>query len=168
MTNAVICLGDRKRAREIALDSLNGYLVTMVNMYHDTMPQSPDAIVWPNPPFVLREIAGGDPEDFLDSLIRGGYMLCGTPDEVAEQVTKYQTVGCDQLVFGLPSALHHDEVLEMLECFGQKVIPEFDHDRTHSTTRARANATPKYEKFNRPVPDISVPRIPANALLPLA
>ncbi len=167
MTNAVICLGDRKRARDLALDGLGSYLVTMVNLYHDTMPQSPDAIVWPKPTISIREIAGGDPEAFLDSLIAGGYLLCGTPDEVTEQVKKYQTVGCDQLVFGLPSSMEHDEVLEMLEVFGQKVIPEFDTDPVHSTTRYRQNAVPKYNKFNFPVPDVQVQRIPANALLPL-
>ncbi len=167
MTNAVICLNDRKRARELAIDGLGSYLVTMVNMYHDTMPQSMDAIVWPNPPFTIRDIAGNDPEAMLDTLIAGGYMLCGTPDEVAEQVTKYQTVGCDQLVFGLPASFEHDEVFEMLECFGKVVIPEFDKDPVHSTTRYRETAQPKYSKFNGPVPDITVPRIPANALLPL-
>ena len=167
MTNAVICLNDRKRARELALDGLASYLVTMVNMYHDTMPQSMDAIVWPSPGIVVREIAGNDPEAFLDSLIEGGYMLCGTPDEVSEQITKYQSVGCDQLVFGLPSAMEHDEVLEMLEVFGTKVIPEFDKDPVHSTTRYRETAQTKYNKFNFPVPDIKIPRIPANALLPL-
>src|SRR3954454_10012262 len=167
MTNAVICLGDRARARQLALESLSGYLVAMVNMYHDTMPQSLDAIVWPNPPLVLREIAQGDPEAFLDSLIAGGYMLCGTPDEVCEQVDNYRTVGCDQLVFGVPGAMEHEEVFEMLEVFGDKVIPSFDTDPVHSTTRARANAIPKYPMFNGPVPDIEVQRIPRNALLPL-
>ncbi len=43
MTNAVICLKDRARAREIAMTAGRGYLVTMVNLYHDTMPKSPDA-----------------------------------------------------------------------------------------------------------------------------
>jgi alkanesulfonate monooxygenase SsuD/methylene tetrahydromethanopterin reductase-like flavin-dependent oxidoreductase (luciferase family) len=168
MTNAVVCLGDRKRARELALDSLSTYLVTMVNMYHDTMPQSPDAIVWPNAPFKLREIAGSDPEAFLDSLIKGGYLLCGTPDEVCEQVVAYQSVGCDQLVFGLPGSMEHEEVFEMLEAFGQKVIPEFDKDPMHSTTRARQTAKPKYAKINGPLPEFTVPeRIPTNAILPL-
>ena len=168
MTNAVICLGDRKRARALAIDGLGSYLVTMVNLYHDTMPQSPDAIVWPKAPISIRDVAGNDPEGFLDSLIAGGYLLCGTPDEVTEQVKKYQTVGCDQLVFGLPSSMEHEEVLEMLEVFGQHVIPEFDTDPVHSTTRYRQNAVPKYNKFNFPVPDVHVDRIPANALLPLA
>ena len=72
MTNSVICLKDRKRAREIAKAKGRGYLVTMVNLYHDTMPKSPDAIVWPN----ARE---SEPltDEILDFAIEGGYMLCG-------------------------------------------------------------------------------------------
>ena len=97
MTNAVICLNDRKRAREIAMTAGRGYLVTMVNLYHDTMPKSPDAITWPNAPVQVEWT-----EELLDHLIEGGYMLCGTPDEVCEQVVRYQDVGCDQVVFGLP------------------------------------------------------------------
>ena len=39
MTNAVICLSDRDRARKIALGQGRGYQYTMVAMYHDTMPK---------------------------------------------------------------------------------------------------------------------------------
>ena len=166
MTNAVVCLGDRKRAREIALNSNAGYLVTMVNLYHDTMPKSPDAITWPSPPIKLADLAGDDPDGFLDTLIKGGYMLVGEPDEVCEQLVAYQSVGCDQLVFGIPSGLYHEEVLEMIEVFGQKVIPEFDKDRTHSTDRYRAGAVSKYPEFGHPVPDISVSVLPRAARTP--
>jgi alkanesulfonate monooxygenase SsuD/methylene tetrahydromethanopterin reductase-like flavin-dependent oxidoreductase (luciferase family) len=163
MTNAVICLNDRKRAREIALSAGRGYLVSMVNLYHDTMPKSPDARTWPTPPIGLPQ-----DEDLLDQLIAGGYMLCGTPDEVAEQVVRYQQVGCDQVVFGLPGeGMEHDEILEMLELFGEKVIPEFDKDPVHSTTRYRQQAKPRFAEFNHPVPDINIEILPTTALLPL-
>jgi hypothetical protein len=101
-------------------------------------------------------------------LIEGGYMLCGNPEEVCEQVENYQSVGCDQLVFGLPIAgLSHEEHFELLEVFGQEVIPEFDKDPVHSTDRMRATAQPKFPMFNNPPPDIKIERIPSNALLPL-
>lgn len=162
MTNAVICLSDRRRARQIALSPGRGYLVTMVNLYHDTMPKSPDAIVWPNAPIRIRD------EEMLDHLIAGGYLLCGTPDEVCEQVARYQEVGCDQVVFGLPGeGFEHEEVLEMLELFGDKVIPEFDPDPVHSTTRYRATARRKYPEFSHPVPDVKPEVIPTSALKPL-
>ena len=89
-------------------------------------------------------VAGGDPDALLDELIAGGYMMVGNPEEVSEQLEAYKTVGCDQLVFGLPQDLHHDEILELLELFGDKVIPEHDPDRVHSTDRYRATAKPKY------------------------
>ncbi len=138
----------------------------MVNLYHDTMPKSPDAITWPNPPVSLRELAGDDPDGFLDMLIEGGYLACGEPDEVTEQIAAYQTVGCDQLVFGIPNALYHEEVLEMIELFGQKVIPEFDKDPIHSTTRYREGAVSKYPEFGHPVPDVNVSVLPRAARTP--
>jgi alkanesulfonate monooxygenase SsuD/methylene tetrahydromethanopterin reductase-like flavin-dependent oxidoreductase (luciferase family) len=166
MTNGVLCLEDRARARTLALERVSGYLVTMVNLYHDTMPKSPDAITWPDPPTVLREVVGtNDPDDVLDQLIEGGYMMVGTPEEVSEQLESYKSVGCDQLVFGLPQDLHRDEILELLELFGDQVIPEHDLDRVHSTDRYRATAAPKYETFNRPLPDTNWPTVlPVTAL----
>ena len=163
MTNAVICLKDRKRAREIAMTKGRGYLVTMVNLYHDTMPKSPDAIVWPDRP---RDVEWT--EEHLDKLIAEGHMLCGTPEEVCEQVVRYQDVGCDQVAFGLPGeGIHHEEILEMIELFGTQVIPEFDTDPVHSTTRYRENAVRRFPEFGHPVPDINVEIIPPSALLPL-
>jgi alkanesulfonate monooxygenase SsuD/methylene tetrahydromethanopterin reductase-like flavin-dependent oxidoreductase (luciferase family) len=148
MTNAVICLKDRERAREIA-KKRTGYRVTMVNLYHDTMPKSPDAIVWPHPP---RKVEWTD--EMLDFAIAGGYMLCGNPEEVCEQLEAYQSVGCDQVVFGVPDEGYaHDEVLEMIEVFGDEVIPEFDRDPVHSTTRYRQQAVRRYPEYSHPVPD---------------
>ena len=149
MTNAVICLEDRDRARAIAKTAGRGYRVTMVNLYHDTMPQSPDAVVWPNPP-----IRPDMTDELLDELIGMGYMLCGNPEEVAEQLVAYQEVGCDQLVFGTPDeGSTHEEVLEMIEVFGKQVIPEFDSDPVHSTTRYREKAVRQYPEFGHPVPE---------------
>ena len=166
ITNSVLCFEDRERAREAALRKGRGYLVSMVNLYHDTMPKSQDAITWPDPPISIRDMAGDDPEAMLDGLIEAGYMLCGNPDEVAEQITRWGDVGMDQLVFGLPiEGLHHDEVLEVLELFGDKVIPEFDSDRRHSTDYYREQARPKYGPFSQPLPDVAWPKVlPVSAL----
>ena len=170
MTNAVVCLKDRDRAREIAMSAGRGYLVTMVNMYHDSMPKSQDAITWPSAPLSLKDLSGGDDDALLDAIIDGGNMLCGTPDEVAEQIARWGEVGMDQLVFGMPvEGMHQEEVLQCLELFGDKVIPQFDPDRTHSTDRYRATAKPKYPKFNHPLPtDVEWPTvIPESALVQL-
>jgi len=162
ITNSVICMADRDRAREIALRHYRGYLYSLVCLYHDTMPKPDYAPTWPS------SISGVGDYDTLDTLIEEGWLLCGNPEEVAGQLARYQDVGCDQVVFGLPSdSMEHDEVLEMLEVFGTKVIPEFDKDEVHSTTRYRATAKRKYPEFAFDVPDIEVPGLPTNALIQL-
>lgn len=162
MTNAVICLKDRDRARQIAMSSGRGYLQTMVQLYHDTMPKSDLVPTWPERPRGIKN------EEQLDHLIEAGWLLCGNPEEVAEQIGRYTDVGCDQLVFGLPGeGLQHEEVLECLEVFGQEIIPEYDTDPEHSTTKFRRNAVPKYSPVNHPIPDLDIEVIPENALLPL-
>jgi alkanesulfonate monooxygenase SsuD/methylene tetrahydromethanopterin reductase-like flavin-dependent oxidoreductase (luciferase family) len=164
MTNAVICLNDRERAREIAKSAGRGYLYSMVCLYHDTMPKKDGAPTWPQAPVDVSDDAT------LDWLIEQGYLLCGTPDEVAEQIARYQDVGCDQLVFGLPNeGFEHEEILECIELFGSKVIPEYDTDPVHSTTRYRETAQRKYPNFEFPLPDVvsQVEIIPESALLPL-
>jgi len=164
MTNAVVCLGDRKRAREVAKRIGRGYLYSLVCLYHDTMPKPDYAPTWPEAP-----LAPPVDDATLDTLIEGGWILCGTPDEVCEQVEKYQTVGCDQVVFGCPNdSLEIDEVHEMLELFGTKVIPEYDKDPVHSTTRYRQTAVRKYPDFEQPVAPISVTVLPTNAKIQLA
>lgn len=161
MTNAVICLEDRKRAREIALSAGRGYQYSLVALYHDTMPKKEGAPVWPEPPHRIPD------EDVLDQVIAAGSLLCGTPEEVCEQLAAYQDVGCDQVVFSMaPEGVEYDEVLEMLELFGTKVIPEYDKDPVHSTTRYREQAQPKYQRYNQPIPDLTVEAIPTNSVLP--
>ncbi len=173
ITNSVICSETREQAREIALREGRGYLVSMVNLYHDTMPKSQDAITWPSKPMTLHDIvqSGVDGDELLDGIIGAGHMLCGTPDEVCEQIANWGDVGMDQLAFGLPiEGMYHEEILATLELFGDKVIPEFDKDRKHSTDYYREQAVPKYGPFSKPLPtDIEWPQLlPTGALKPLA
>ena len=81
----------------------SGYLVTMVNLYHDTMPKSPDAITWPNPPIAQGRSAAATrgaarPAD-RGRLHAGRHARRG----LASSSRRYKTVGCDQVVFGLPA-----------------------------------------------------------------
>jgi hypothetical protein len=58
----------------------------------------------------------------------------------------------------------HAEVMEMIELFGTKVIPLFDSDPVHSTTRYREAAVRKYADFAHPVPDLAVEVLPTTAM----
>jgi alkanesulfonate monooxygenase SsuD/methylene tetrahydromethanopterin reductase-like flavin-dependent oxidoreductase (luciferase family) len=136
LTNAVLCFDDGERAREIATRPNRGYLYSLVCLYHDTFPKPDYAPVWPEPPIRLDR-------DMVERAIDGGALLCGTPDEVTEQLKAYEQTGVDQVVFGVPNDLTHDEAMECIEVFGKKVIPNFDKDPEHSTTRYRREAAAK-------------------------
>ena len=72
-------------------------------------------------------------------------------EHVCEQIAAWGDVGMDQLAFGLPiEGMHHEEILATLELFGDKVIPEFDKDRKHSTDYYREQAVPKFGRFSNP------------------
>jgi alkanesulfonate monooxygenase SsuD/methylene tetrahydromethanopterin reductase-like flavin-dependent oxidoreductase (luciferase family) len=130
LTNAVLCFEDGNRARELATAPDRGYLYSLVCLYHDTFPKPDWAPVWPEPPHVMDR-------DQVEGAIQAGALLCGTPDEVCEQLKAYEQTGVDQVTFGFPSQLSQDEALECIELFGTKVIPEFDRDPVHSTTHYR-------------------------------
>ncbi|MGP0029063.1 MAG: LLM class flavin-dependent oxidoreductase [Acidimicrobiales bacterium] len=141
ITSAVRCTEDRQRARDQVTRFGNSYIGTLVALYHDSFPASPlMGSRWPHPPGQL------DPSE-IDPAIEGGFLLCGNPEEICEQLQPYVDAGIDQLCFGIPSGLSHEETLEMLEVFGQGVIPEFDRDPVISTDRFRLNAKPKHEAF---------------------
>ena len=92
------------------------------------------------------------------------------PTRCREQIASWGDVGMDQLVFGLPiEGMHHEEVLACLELFGDKVIPEFDKDRTHSTDYYRADRASRSSARSRSrCPRTSSGRriIPVSALAP--
>ncbi len=143
LTNAVLCFEDRDKARRLALDARRGYLVTLVQLYHDTFPHREGTPTWPEPARAL-------PADMLDTVVDSGLLLCGNPDEVIEQLKIYEQTGVDQVSFGMPGNLAYDDVLELIETFGKYVIPAFDKDPVHSTTHHRNTAKPKFPAFNTP------------------
>ncbi|MEE9286137.1 MAG: LLM class flavin-dependent oxidoreductase [Dehalococcoidia bacterium] len=133
VTVGMVCLEDRQKAREYACSPGGSYLASLVFRYHDSFPR-PDGIPqWP------KLIPDPSLED-LDARIEHGYALCGNPEEVIKQIAPYQEIGCDQLVFGVPGNLPHDVVLESIRVFGEQVIPKFDTEPKHSTTRFREAA----------------------------
>ena len=89
--------------------------------------------MWPQAPIRMDR-------PMVDAAIAAGGLLCGTPEEVGEQLQAYERTGVDQVAFGFPADLSHDEALECIELFGTRVIPEFDKDPVHSTTRYREGA----------------------------
>jgi alkanesulfonate monooxygenase SsuD/methylene tetrahydromethanopterin reductase-like flavin-dependent oxidoreductase (luciferase family) len=62
----------------------------------------------------------------------------GDPDEVARSIQRFADTGADQLSFGMLSSSMPIEVCEeAVDTFGKHVLPQFDKDPIHSTTRQR-------------------------------
>jgi hypothetical protein len=67
-----------------------------------------------------------------------GEWAIGDPDDARRVVQRWVDVGADQLVFGMLSQeTPIDVVVEATELFGREVIPQFDTDPVHRTTRLR-------------------------------
>ena len=133
ITNGLVCLEDGQRAREVACHMGISYLQSLVFYYHDTFPKVEGVPVWPDP----------FPEPTLDEIemrINEGYLLCGDPDEVLEQSRRYESIGCDQLVFGMPIDMSWSDAQETLRLFGDHVVPKLDPDPVHRTSRFREQA----------------------------
>ena len=136
VTTGLVCLEDGDAARKAVTEMGIAYLQSLVYYYHDTIPMPEGGSKWPQ---VM-------PEPTLEQVqwqIDEGYLICGNPDECAEQIGRLQDTHIDQLTFGMPCDLPWDQVLETIELFGDRVIPQFDTDPVHRTTRAREAASAK-------------------------
>jgi len=131
VTTQMLCLEDGEKARHIATDMTTGYHTTNVFRYLDTFPKPPGLPEWP--------IVLPDPTyEQVDQNIKDHLVCIGTPEECAKTVERYQATGADQLTFGMLSSTMPIEVaIEAVETFGQQIIPAFDKDPMHSTTRQR-------------------------------
>ena len=144
MTSMVYCAENGQRAREQAASFGARYVMGLVSLYHDTFPMR-NVPRWPHPPIPMSL-------EQIDRAIESGNMLCGSPEEVCEQLAAKDTSWLDQMVFTACLEIPYDERMEMIELVGQKVIPEFDTDPTISTDRYRAQAQPKYGPYAKEPP----------------
>jgi alkanesulfonate monooxygenase SsuD/methylene tetrahydromethanopterin reductase-like flavin-dependent oxidoreductase (luciferase family) len=131
VTSQMLCLEDGQKAREISTQMTSRYQNSLVFHYLDTFPSPPGIPEWPA---VIPEPTLAE----TDADIKAGNVCIGTPDEVKKAVKRYSDAGADQLVFGMLSTTMPIEIaVEATETFGKHVIPEFDKDPVHSTTRQR-------------------------------
>jgi alkanesulfonate monooxygenase SsuD/methylene tetrahydromethanopterin reductase-like flavin-dependent oxidoreductase (luciferase family) len=131
VTSQMLCLEDGQKARDITCNMTSGYQNSLVFRYLDTFPKPEGLPDWPN------LIPEPTPEG-LEEAIKQHLTMSGTPDEVSAAVKAYEDAGADQVVFGMLSTTMPIEVaIEAVETFGKHVIPEFDKDPVHSTTRQR-------------------------------
>jgi alkanesulfonate monooxygenase SsuD/methylene tetrahydromethanopterin reductase-like flavin-dependent oxidoreductase (luciferase family) len=125
----VLCLEDPNDAREAFVNGMDPRLHALIHRYHDTFPRPADFPAWPYvpPPMTM---------DQAEHAIAHG-LAVGSPEEVIAALKPYEAAGVDQIGFALPVNLPLDVSLEIIRVFGEKVLPHFDKDPIHSTTRHR-------------------------------
>jgi len=134
ITTSFMCLEDRDEARGHMARSGNGRQQTLVFHYLDTFPKPPHIPEWP------EEIPDPTPE-MIEKGFQTGAAIVGTPDDCAQGIQKWVDIGVDQLIMGPSGSTYPHELLERtVTLFGDEVIPRFDTDPEHSTSRARAAA----------------------------
>lgn len=130
----LVCAEDGQEARGIACNMGDMYHVSLVFRYLDTFPHPPGIPPWPRtlPEPTLEE---------LEERIRTGQRIVGDPEECARAVQTYVDIGCDQIIFGILASTQPQWVAKRsVELFGRYVVPRFDTDPMHSTTRYRLAA----------------------------
>ena len=131
VTTNMLCLDDGQRVRDIMATMQGSYHTSLLFKYLDTFPRPAGIPVWPD------LIPEATPKQ-IDAMIASKTSCIGTPDEVEEATQKYVDAGVDQLVFGmLSSTMSREVAVEAIETFGKHVLPKFDTDEMHSTTRQR-------------------------------
>jgi alkanesulfonate monooxygenase SsuD/methylene tetrahydromethanopterin reductase-like flavin-dependent oxidoreductase (luciferase family) len=102
--------------------------------YLDTFPKPAWVPEWPNeiPDPTAEQVRAGR---------EAGASIVGNPEQCAEVLHQWDAIGVDQLILGPSGSTYpHDLMVEAVELFGNRVIPEFDTEPEHSTSRFRAAA----------------------------
>jgi alkanesulfonate monooxygenase SsuD/methylene tetrahydromethanopterin reductase-like flavin-dependent oxidoreductase (luciferase family) len=134
VTTQLLCLEDGQRARNLGADMGMGYHRSLLLRYLDTFPRPAGIPEWPA---LLPDPTPAE----IDASIAAGDSAYGTPEEVEVAIRKYVDAGVDQVVFGLlSSSMERDLANETIETFGKHVLPAFDTDPVHRTTRQREAA----------------------------
>ncbi|MCU1450369.1 MAG: Luciferase-like, subgroup [Acidimicrobiales bacterium] len=129
-----LCMENRDEAFETASRINLHYYQSLVFHWLDNIPKPPGLPEWPQ---MLPE---STPEDIRAGADAG--MLCiGDPDDNARLCQQYADIGCDQLVLSpLTTTMTYETAVKSIELFGREVVPRFDKDPVHRSTRMREAA----------------------------
>ncbi|HUE39439.1 MAG TPA: LLM class flavin-dependent oxidoreductase [Candidatus Binatia bacterium] len=138
VTGSMYCLEDGDEARRIYCQSRPEHYIELLLTWLDSIPRAP--YLPQTGPVKLQPYTA----QMLKERMKIGGQMIGDPDEVSAAIKLYESIGADSLVFApLVVKMDQKNVLRSVETFGKHVIPRFDKDPIHSTTRAREAALAK-------------------------
>lgn len=133
----LVCMENRDEAFRVAAGMGMNYYTSLMHKWLDNIP-TPD---WfPRWPAIL-------PEPTAEQIAQSsaiGMGIVGDPDDCAKAIQRWVDIGIDQLTFSpTTNVLPTEAVVSSMELFGKEVLPRFDKDSEHSTTRYRRLASEK-------------------------
>ena len=132
VTGSMFCLEDGDEARSIYCASSPERYIELLLTWLDSIPRAP--YLPQTGPVKLPPYTA---EGLKERMKIGGQMI-GNPDEITKAIQLYADLGVDSLVVApLVTLMDHKHVRRSIETFGKHVIPRFDKDPVHSTTRLR-------------------------------
>jgi alkanesulfonate monooxygenase SsuD/methylene tetrahydromethanopterin reductase-like flavin-dependent oxidoreductase (luciferase family) len=130
----LVCMENRQEAFEVAAGMRMNYYTSLMHHWLDNIPTPAGFPKWPE---VLPEPSA----EQVEKLANGGYIVVGDPDDCAKAIQRWADIGVDQLTFSpTTNTLSTEQVVASMELFGKEVLPRFDKDPVHSTTRYRQAA----------------------------
>jgi alkanesulfonate monooxygenase SsuD/methylene tetrahydromethanopterin reductase-like flavin-dependent oxidoreductase (luciferase family) len=134
VVSRLLCLESRDRAFDLVLSSRSNYYQSLVFRYLDNIVKPEGMPVWP-------ELVPEPTREELGTMVDLGLMAYGDVETCARNVRLWEKVGADQIIFScMTTDMSFDIQAESIELFGGQVIPEFDRDPVHRSTRAREAA----------------------------
>jgi alkanesulfonate monooxygenase SsuD/methylene tetrahydromethanopterin reductase-like flavin-dependent oxidoreductase (luciferase family) len=130
----LVCMEDRNEAFRVGATMRMNYYTSLMHRWLDNIP-TPD---WfPKWPDTLPEPS---PEQ-MEKATADGYAVVGDPDDCAKAIQRWADIGVDQVTFSpTTNILPTETVVASMELFGREVLPRFDKDPVHSTTKYREKA----------------------------
>ena len=130
----MVCHEDRDEAFRIASESGMNYYSGLQMHWLDNIPKPDGAPEWPD------HWPEPTPEQ-VEWATKEGLIAVGDPDDCAAAIRKWEEIGADQLIFSPTTNFTDAEtIIRSMELFGKEVIPQFDTDPVHRTTRQREAA----------------------------
>lgn len=131
----LICMENREEAFELAVNCGMNYYTSLQMHWLDNIPKPPGFPEWP-------ELIPEPTVEQMKQAVEIGMAVVGDPDDCAKAIRKWEEIGADQLCFSpTTNNLTMEQIVSSMELFGKEVLPQFDKDPVHSTTRYRDAAS---------------------------
>jgi alkanesulfonate monooxygenase SsuD/methylene tetrahydromethanopterin reductase-like flavin-dependent oxidoreductase (luciferase family) len=136
VTTNMFCLEDGDEARVLYSQARVEKFTEYFFGWLDSIPR-PKGLPKEGP---IRGLPAPTPAELKAGLVAGGRQI-GAPEEIIPVIRMYEEIGVDQLIYApLTLTLDQQYVLRSIETFGRHVLPTFDTDPVHRTTRQREAA----------------------------